>query len=210
MSRAPRCLTTAMSHGDSRTTSSMVGEKMGTLWPSRPGRTAAPAEDDEVGLALGGRLDDAFRRVPADAHDRVDGRALGRVVEHPLEQPARVARARRALGQRHALGHLDDAQRGELADRGSSSDAPMRTSSSAVSGLATGMRIGSERRRAHAPVAAHRRAARAAASLIRGASAAARYGLSSSNSRACRSTRSSASSVVCRRFSMTKLPTRPK
>ena len=29
MSRAPRCLTTAMSHGDSRTTSSMVGEMTG-------------------------------------------------------------------------------------------------------------------------------------------------------------------------------------
>ncbi len=27
ISREPRCLTTAMSHGDSRTTSSMVGEK---------------------------------------------------------------------------------------------------------------------------------------------------------------------------------------
>ncbi len=34
MSRAPRCLTTAMSHGDSRTTSSMVGEK--TMGPDRP------------------------------------------------------------------------------------------------------------------------------------------------------------------------------
>ena len=29
MSRAPRCLTTAMSHGDSRTTSSIVGEITG-------------------------------------------------------------------------------------------------------------------------------------------------------------------------------------
>ena len=53
--REPRCLTTAMSHGESRTTSSMVGEK--TVGP--PGRAAAglaaPAEDDEVGLLLGGR-----------------------------------------------------------------------------------------------------------------------------------------------------------
>ena len=37
-----------------------------------------------------------------------------------------------------------------------------------------------------------------------------RYGFSSSNWRAWRSTRSSAWSVVTSRFSMTKLPTRPK
>ena len=33
----------------------------------------------------------------------------------PLEQPSRVAGAGRALGQRHPLGHLDDAERGQLA-----------------------------------------------------------------------------------------------
>ena len=38
-------------------------------------RLAAPAEDDEVGLLLGGRLDDALGGVPPDAHDRVDRRA---------------------------------------------------------------------------------------------------------------------------------------
>ena len=36
MSAAPRCLTTAMSHGDSRTTSSIVGEKTARPAPSRP------------------------------------------------------------------------------------------------------------------------------------------------------------------------------
>ena len=29
----------------------------------------APAEDDQIRLALGGRLDDALRGVPPDAHD---------------------------------------------------------------------------------------------------------------------------------------------
>ena len=101
-----------MSHGDSRTTSSIVGEKTGgSRAPSRAGRRlAAPAEDDEVGLLLGRRLDDALRRVAADAHDRVDRRALGHEVEDALEQPAGVPGAGRALGQGHALGHLDDAR----------------------------------------------------------------------------------------------------
>ena len=78
-------------------------------------RLAAPAEDDEVGLLLGGRLDDALGGVPADAHDRVDRRPVGGVVEDLLEEPAGVARARRALGQGHPLRHLDDAERGQLA-----------------------------------------------------------------------------------------------
>ena len=111
MSRAPRCLTTAMSHGDSRTTSSIVGEM--TPGRRRRGcgpRLAAPAEDDEVGLLLRRRLDDALGRVPADPDERVDRRALGGVVEDPLEQAPGLPGAGRALGQRHALGHLDDAR----------------------------------------------------------------------------------------------------
>ena len=69
MSRAPRCLTTAMSHGASRTTSSIVGEMTGPP-PSRCGAgLAAPAEDDQVGFLLGRGLDDALRGVPADADD---------------------------------------------------------------------------------------------------------------------------------------------
>ena len=55
------------------------------------------------------------RRVPPDAHERVDRRPLGDVVEDLLEQAPRLAGARRALGQGHALGHLDDAQRRQLA-----------------------------------------------------------------------------------------------
>ncbi len=42
MSRLPRCLTTAMSQGDSRTTSSMVGEIAGPAAPSRPGTDLPP------------------------------------------------------------------------------------------------------------------------------------------------------------------------
>ncbi len=53
--------------------------------------------------------------MPADAHDRVDRRAVGRVVEHPLQEAPRVPGARRALGQRHPLGDLDDPERGQLA-----------------------------------------------------------------------------------------------
>ena len=75
----------------------------------------APAEDDEVRLLLGRGLDDALGRVTTDPHDRVDRRAVGRVVEDALQEPPGVACPRRALGQRHALGHLDDAQRGQLA-----------------------------------------------------------------------------------------------
>ena len=42
--------------------------------PCRRGRRrlAAPAEDDQVRLLLGGGLDDPLGRVPADPHDRVD------------------------------------------------------------------------------------------------------------------------------------------
>ena len=56
---------------------------------------AAPAEDEEVRLLLGGCLHDPFGGVAADAHDRVDGRPFGHEVEDFLEQPARLAGARR-------------------------------------------------------------------------------------------------------------------
>ena len=77
--------------------------------------------------------------------------------------------------------------------RSSSIAAPSRISSSAVAGLATGIRIRAGQRR----MRCHR-----GASFQRWT----RYGLSSSNSRACRSTRSSAWSVETERFSMMKLP----
>ena len=114
ISRAPRCLTTAMSHGDSRTTSSMVGEMTGVP-PIPVGRgLAAPAEDHEVGFLLGRRLHDPRGRVPPDAHQRVDGGPLGHVVHDLLEEAARLAGPRGALGEGHALRHLHDAEGGEL------------------------------------------------------------------------------------------------
>ena len=79
------------------------------------GGAPAPAEDDEVGLLLRGRLDDPLGGVPADADDRVDGRAVGRVVEHALEEPPGVPRPGGALGQGHALRDLDDPERRQLA-----------------------------------------------------------------------------------------------
>ena len=158
MSRAPRCLTTAMSHGDSRTTSSIVGEITGRVRVPVGARLAAPAEDHQVGFLLGGRLDDARGRVAADPHQRVDHGALGRVVEDLLQQPARLPGARRALGQRHALGHLDDAERGQLAgprlhQRGADPDrAPPRSAGSRPgSGSGTAAVAG-----VHAPASAAR------------------------------------------------------
>src|SRR5258706_14639736 len=53
-------------------------------------RLAAPAEHDEVGLELRGRLDDALRGMAPDAHDRVDAGALGHEVEDALEEPPRM------------------------------------------------------------------------------------------------------------------------
>ena len=49
-------------------------------------------------------------RVPPDPDERVDDGALGGVVEDLLEQAPGLAGAGRALGQRHALGDLDDAR----------------------------------------------------------------------------------------------------
>ena len=76
---------------------------------------AAPAEDDEVGLLLGGGFDDPFRGVPADAHDGMDRRPVRGVVEDLLEEAPGVPGTGRAFAQGHPLGHLDDPERGQLA-----------------------------------------------------------------------------------------------
>ena len=60
-------------------------------------RLAAPAEDHEVRLLLAGCLDDALGRPPADAHDGLNRRSLGREVEDTLQEPTSVPRPRRAL-----------------------------------------------------------------------------------------------------------------
>ena len=105
-------------------------------------RLAAPAEDDEVGLLLGGCLDDPLGGVAPDPDDRVDRRSLGSEVEDPLEEAAGVARSRRALRTAacpRAPRRCPSAVSSPA--RGSSRSAPSRISSSAVAGLATGMRI---------------------------------------------------------------------
>ena len=162
------------------------------------GRLAAPAEDDEVGVELGGRFDDPLGGVAADPDDRVDRRALGHEVEDLLEEPAGVAGPGGALRERHALGDLDDAQRGQLAG-------PRLAEVGAEADQLLGRgRVGDGdddpggQRRAHASVRA------ASSQRVR------RYGLSRSNSRAWRSTAASALSVVSSRFSMTNEATRPK
>ncbi len=125
-SSTPRCLTTAMSHGDSRTTASMVGEK--TAGPSRRAparglrpcgrgrrRRAAPAEDDEVRSLLPHRLDHAVGGPSPDPDHGPDLDALlVAEVKHALQQAARGASLGGALRQGDALRHLHDAERGDL------------------------------------------------------------------------------------------------
>ena len=176
---------------------------------ARPAGAAAPAEDDEVGLLLGGRLDDALGGMAPDPHDRVDRRPVGGEVEDALEEPAGVAGPGRALGQRHPLGHLDDPERGQLTG-------PLVEHGGAEPDELLGRhRVGDRdqdpggRGRSRVVGRLARRTAprrpRSSAAARRRPQRSTRYGLSSSNSRACRSTRSSACSVVRCRFSMTKL-----
>jgi hypothetical protein len=162
---------------------------------------AAPAEDDEVALLLGRSLDDAFGGVPADPHDGVDRRAGRPVVEHLLEQPAGVAGPGRALGQGHALGHLDDAERRDLAGPRVQHRRPQPDQLLGRAGVGDRDQDadGEWRLRAHASAFRSTACQRST-----------RYGFSSSNARAWRSTRSSAWSVVTLRFSMMNEPTRPK
>ena len=110
--------------------------------------------------------------------------------------------AGRALGQRHALGHLDDA-RARTARRPAGRASPRRAGSAPRRSSGWRPGSGSGRGAAAGPSA---RPSAASASFQRST----RYGLSSSNSRAWRSTRSSAWSVVTLRFSMTKLADPPE
>ncbi len=78
-------------------------------------RRAAPAEDDEVGALLADRLDDAVGGLPSDAHHRPQLDALLVAdVEDALEQASRGSRLGGALAQRDSLGHLHDAEHGDL------------------------------------------------------------------------------------------------
>ena len=84
---------------------------------ARPGRggLAAPAEDDQLRVELGRRLDHAFRGAPPDADDGVDRHSLGRVVEDALQQPAGLPGLGGALAERRSLGHLHDPEHGQAA-----------------------------------------------------------------------------------------------
>ena len=128
----PRCLTTAMSHGDSRTTASIVGLK------TERGRARSPASAISVASAsalaacdgVGGPPQPKITRsvlssptasiTPSDgmAADADQGPQLDSLlvaeVEHALEQAPRRPRLRRALGEADPLRHLDDAERGDL------------------------------------------------------------------------------------------------
>ena len=102
-------------------------------------RLPAPAEDDEIRLLLGRRLDDPLGGVRADAHDRVDRRPVGGEPGPSGAGPG-MPRARRSLGQGHPLGHFHDAERrAALRLCGSSIAAPRADENSG--GLATGIRI---------------------------------------------------------------------
>ena len=78
-------------------------------------RRSAPAEDDEVAALLADRLDHAVGGMAADADQRPQlDPLLVAEVEHALEEAARGPRLGRALGEADALGHLDDAECGDL------------------------------------------------------------------------------------------------
>ena len=181
-----------------------------------PGRggLAAPAEDDQLRVELGRGLDHAFRGAPPDADDGVDRHSLGRVVEDSLQQPAGLAGLGGTLAERRSLGHLDDPEHGQaavLAVEQGRSDADQLLGRQRVG---DGDQDSSGQRRARHS-AARCRAVPPACRTVTPAFAASvqcatRYGLSSSNSRAWRSTSSSACSPERRRLSITKRPTRPK
>ena len=216
-SSMPRCLTTAMSHGDSRTTESMVGEKTaGVRWATTPRSASARA----AAAGDGGPPQPKMTRsvpssptasiTPSDAlpPDADHGSDLDSLlvaeVEDSLQQPARGARLGCALGQRDALRHLDDAQRGDLggpavADTGADADQ-----------VARGARVGQRQQDAvrHAPSGRHQPAAPPAARIS--FQRPTRYGFSSSNSRACASITRSAWSVVISSVSPMKPAVRAK
>ena len=149
----PRCLTTAMSHGDSRTTASMVGEKTAGAGAREPRaasarrrgrcrRRSAPAEDDEVGALLADRLDHAVGGAPADADHGPDLDALlVAEVEDALSR-RRAVRAWVAPSDSDTPSGTSTMPRAVISvARPLLTPAPMRTRSRAVRGLASGSRM---------------------------------------------------------------------
>ncbi len=179
-------------------------------------RPAAPAKDDQVRLFFGGQLDDSLRGAPADAHDCAQRDTGRRELEHPLQQAARLAGTCRALGQCHALGHLDDAQRGKrstgLQKRGADAHEVRcrarigKRQQDALRQLRACLARLLPDRRGHLRFLVGGLAAGSGIADHRST----RYGLASSNARAWRSTNASACSVVSARVSKMRLATRPK
>ncbi len=139
-------------------------------------RPTAPAEDDQIGLVLRSQLDDALCRPATDPDDRPQLNSGRRELEHSLQQAARLARLGGTLRKRHALGHLDDAQRGE--------DAAVRDQRGAdLDQVGCGARVGERNQDPLRQLGLHQSA------LCQRST---RYGLASSKARAWRSTKASA------------------
>ena len=170
----------------------------------RRGRRAAPSEDDEVRTLLADGLDHAVGRVSADADHRPQLHALLVAdVEHALEQAARGAGLRGALGQADALGNLDDAEHGDLGR------APVGDSGADADEVARRPRVGERQEDAVRRAAARRHQAGSLAARI-SRQRVTRYGFSSSNWRAWSSITRSAWSVVMSSVSLMKPAVRPK
>ena len=166
---------------------------------SRSRRRTAPAEDEQVCPLLGDRLDDPFRRSPADADHGPDLDALLVAEgEDALEQPAGIARRGGTLGERVGLRYLDDAQRGHLClARGANTGANAHQ-------VASGAGVGKGQ---EDPV---RRPASGGHQSTDACQRVTRYGLSCSNSTAWASIARSACSVVSSSVSLMNPAVRPK
>ena len=213
----PRCLTTAMSQGDSRTTASMVEEKtgagsrrsrrrscgLGCAGRLARGRRAAPAEDDQVGALLADRLDHTVGRATADADHGPDlDPLLVPEVQDALQEAPGGARLGGALRERDALRHLDDPERGDLGRP------PTGQAGADAHQVARRARVG-KRQQDPVRLAARGHQRPPLPSRI-SRQRATRYGLSSSNSFAWPSTTRSAWSVVISSVSPMKLAVRAK
>ncbi len=112
----PRCFTTAMSDGASRTTSSMVALKTGPSPSSRRpgGRPPQPKMTRSASSSVAiSTMPSAARRPMRTTVRR--STPSGRELQDPLQQPPRLARPGRPLRQWHAFRHLHDGQRGDHA-----------------------------------------------------------------------------------------------
>ena len=168
------------------------------------GARPRPAEDDEIGPFLADRLDDAVGRPTPDADHRPQLHALlVAEVEDALEQAPRDAGLVRALGQADALGDLDDAEGGDLGRP------PIRDAGADPDEIARGARVGERQEDPVrlAPAGCHQRPSDSARIAFQRVT---RYGLSSSNSRACSSMTRSAWSVVISSVWLMKPAVRPK